>query len=537
MTMRDTEFPLIKTDTGLPSGFRVGWDTRNRTYLNYRILMGGSPWRMIRLDDRSAEFARMVGEAGARGIRIKSTWESKAASELLIRGFLYPIVFSDHTALETFTPSYEKYCVVIPILDRAEQLADLLSIIRTDDKDKTHLIVVDDGSQNPGDIAKVATHYSAHIIRLPVNKGPGAARNVGAGHTQNEFVAFLDSDCLPTNLWVEQLLGHFADPRVGVVAPRVKSRLESTTVLQRFETHRSSLDMGRYPDHVEKGGRLGFVPSAAIIVRREVLKSVNFEESMRVGEDVDFIWRVLQAGWGVNYDPSVIVWHRSRNGLPAWINRTFEYGTSAALLESRHPGSLTPARFSGWNIGIMAGAVSNKKIASLVIYLVATGALAWRIRHLPSPIPLAARVVFFGLMADIEQSGRLLRREWWPLGLAALVSTPRSQVGRRISVAMVAHVINDWRIERPDLDPFRYTVMRFGQDIAYGSGVLTSAVRARLWQPLQPEVSLPSAISLQATLLSRRISYRLGSSKTLPKFSRFANKRWVSGAFSSGYTP
>jgi hypothetical protein len=273
--------------------------------------------------------------------------------------------------------------------------------------------------------------------------------------------------------------------------------------------------MGQYPDHVERGGRLSFIPSAAIVVRREVLESVKFEESMRVGEDVDFIWRVLESGWRVNYDPSVSVLHRSRDGLPTWFSRIFEYGTSAARLESRHPGSLTPARFSGWNIGIMAGLVFDRKVAPLTIYLVATGALAWRIRHLPKPVPMAAQIVFFGFLADIEQAGRLLRREWWPFGLVALMSAPRSRVGRRISVVMVAHVINDWREEKPRLDPIRYTTMRFGQDLAYGSGVLTSAVRARVWQPLLPEVSLPAVIYRQAASLVQRMNHRLGSSRTL----------------------
>jgi|AntAceMinimDraft_6_1070360.scaffolds.fasta_scaffold11654_2 mycofactocin system glycosyltransferase len=512
-------------DSGLPIGFRLGWNTRNKCYSNYRILMGGSPWRMIQLDDRSGDFARRIHSAGVQGLCIANGWESKAAGELLVRGFLYPITSAQEFTNEDIAAAIDNYSVVIPILDRAEQLMDLLKVIRTGDQGRTNVIVVDDGSQNPHEMVKVVADYSASIIRMPVNKGPAAARNAGARETQKHFIVFLDSDCLPTTLWIEQLLGHFEDPSVGVVAPRVRACIENSSVLHRYETIRSSLDMGQYPDHVERGGRLGFIPSAAIVVRREVWESVKFEESMRVGEDVDFIWRVLESGWRVNYDPAVSVFHRSRDGLPAWFIRTFEYGTSAAGLETRHPGSLTPARFSGWNIGIMAGMVFDRKVAALTIYLVATGALAWRIRHLPKPVPMAAQIVFFGLLADIEQAGRLLRREWWPLGLTALVSGPRSRVGRRISVVMVSHVINDWREEKPRLDPVRYTAMRFGQDLAYGSGVLTSAVRARVWQPLLPEVRLPAAIYRQATSFAQRINHRLGSSKTLPKFSRFANKR------------
>jgi mycofactocin system glycosyltransferase len=523
--MKKSGVPLTQFKNELPGGFRVGWDSRNRMYSNYRILMGGTPWRMIRLDARSAKFAHKIDASGAEGISIVSDWELKAAKELLIRGFLYPIANSHLSDLENDSELTKKYCMVIPVLNRAEELGELLNAIRADEHGDTKIFVVDDGSQNPSEIAEVLANYSTSGIRLQVNKGPGAARNVGIDHTDQEFVVFIDSDALPTKSWVEQLLGHFQDPSVGVVAPRVHSLLESSSVLQRFEYNKSSLDMGKYPDHVEKNGRLGFIPSAALVIRREVFESVIFEESMRVGEDVDFIWRVLESGWTVNYDPSVVVWHRSRDDLRAWMKRTFEYGTSAAQLEFRHPGSLSPARFSAWNIGIMAAAVSNKKLTALGIYLVATGALAWRIRHLPKPIPMAAQIVFFGLLADIEQAGRLLRREWWPVGLVVLAGTPKSRVGRKICVIMMAHVVNDWRVEKPKLDPIRYTAMRMGQDLAYGSGVLTSAVRARVWQPLQPEVSFPEVISRGITSLAKSASYWRGSSKTLPKFSRFANKR------------
>jgi mycofactocin system glycosyltransferase len=532
--MEDSRANQKSLNPGVPIGVFVSWDNRTRVRSSYRILMGGSPWRMIRLDDRSAAFARKIHAAGRLGASVASDWEFKAARELMSRGFVYPAVATASEKIDRSSPRSADYCVVIPVLERAKQLAELLNLVRIHDGGVAEIIVVDDGSENAAEIAEVATAFGARLVRLPSNQGPGAARNAGAHIASKPFIAFLDSDCMPTAMWVEQLLHYFKDPTVGVVAPRIKTIAEDSSVLQRFEVSRSSLDMGCFPDHVKKGGRLSYVPSAALVVRREVMDCINFEESMRVGEDVDFMWRVSEAGWCVNYDPSVFVQHRSRAGLRSWFVRTFEYGTSAALLESRHPDSLAPARLSGWNVGILAGLVFDKKVGALTVAVMASGSLAWRIRQLPRPIPTAFQIASYGLMADIEQVGRLLRREWWPVGLLTLASVPKSKMGRRGVLIMFAPIIIDWRLENQRLDPCRYALMRCAQDLAYGSGVITSAVRAQVWRPLQPEVSYPTVIANRVISSVREVGHKLGSSKTFPKFSRFVSKRWASEASSSG---
>ena len=59
------------------------------------------------------------------------------------------------------------------------------------------------------------------------------------------LVAFIDSDCEPTADWLFPLLGHFDDPMVAAVAPRiVPAPVSPPTWLSRYEAARSSLDRG-----------------------------------------------------------------------------------------------------------------------------------------------------------------------------------------------------------------------------------------------------------------------------------------------------
>ncbi|PRC52657.1 mycofactocin system glycosyltransferase, partial [Mycobacterium sp. ITM-2017-0098] len=84
-------------------------------------------------------------------------------------------------------------------------------------------------------------------------------------------VAFLDSDVVPRKGWLEALLGHFCDPAVALVAPRIVALHQSDNGVARYEAVRSSLDLGLREAPVIPYGTVSYVPSAAIICRRSAL--------------------------------------------------------------------------------------------------------------------------------------------------------------------------------------------------------------------------------------------------------------------------
>ena len=127
------------------------------------------------------------------------------------------------------------------------------------------------------------------VVRRETSGGPGAARNEGVGLADTELVAFLDSDCVAPAGWIDQLAGHFDDPRVAAVAPTVRA----------LDGRRSLLDMGNRPAEVRPGRPVGYVPSAALLVRRAALPQRPFDPALRYGEHVDLIWRLIDAGWRV----------------------------------------------------------------------------------------------------------------------------------------------------------------------------------------------------------------------------------------------
>jgi mycofactocin system glycosyltransferase len=283
------------------------------------------------------------------------------------------------------------------------------------------------------------------------------------------LVAFVDTDVELTDGWLEPLLAHFADPAVGLVAPRVRS-LGSGSVLERYEQTSSPLDLGPEPARVRPGTRVSYVPAAAIVCRAEAIRQIGgFDESMRYGEDVDLVWRLAAAGWRCRYEPAAEVWHRPRPNWGAWVRQRVGYGSSAALLARRHPGALAPLRMSGWSIATWVLAVIGRPVTGS---LVGAGSAAALIRKLPDVPPKAAfTLAAEGNLRAGDQIAGAVRRVWWPVvALAAW----RSRTARRVLIVAALAA--------------RHPI-RLVDDLAYSLGVWRGMITERTLDPVLPEIS------------------------------------------------
>ena len=80
-----------------------------------------------------------------------------------------------------------------------------------------------------------------------------------------------------------------------------------------------------------------YVPTANMLVTREAFNDCGgFEEDMRIGEDVDFCWRLRDSGYSLLYAPCGNVGHKHRNELDMMLLRRGQYGTSEAPLYRTH---------------------------------------------------------------------------------------------------------------------------------------------------------------------------------------------------------
>jgi mycofactocin system glycosyltransferase len=366
--------------------------------------------------------------------------------------------------------------VVVPVRDDADGLCRLLSLLP---RGLREVVVLDDGSTptQAERIAACATRCSAILVRHESSLGPGAARNAGAAIAGGSMLAFLDSDVEPEGDWSEELLAHFARAGVAIVAPRVRSS-PGGGLLAEYESARSPLDLGDEAARVAPGTRVSYVPSAALVVSREEFEHLGgFDTDLRHGEDVDLVWRAVEAGCEVRYEPAVEMGHRPRPTWWAWTRQRFDYGTSAAALDRRHPGQVAPAVLSPWSLALWALLLSGHPIAAGCLGAYTVEALRRRLTDVPSGE--VARLVLHGHLGAGRQLARAGVRVWWPpLVLASLFS---SRVRRIAASALVVHLATT-------PGPWWRRGLAVADDVAYGAGVWRGVARLRSARALLPRL-------------------------------------------------
>lgn len=372
--------------------------------------------------------------------------------------------------------------VVVPTRDRAGTVAALLAGLPTG----LPVVVVDDGSLDPGSLRAVAVEHGADCVRHEHNLGPAAARNTGLRIVRTPYVVFVDSDVRPDPGWLGVLRRHLDDPRVALVAPRVLAREEATASwIERYEQARSSLDLGPQPAAVRVHGAVSYVPSACLLGRVDALGQ-GFDEDLRAGEDVDLVWRLLGSGHQVRYEPAATVRHDHRTRFGAWLGRKAFYGTSAAPLAARHPGAVAPLVVTPWTAVWSLALLAQRRWSVPAGGLVLAATTVSIARRLDGDARGAVILATQGAVAATWQTAHALTRHYWPL---AAVWALGSRPGRRaLVVAAVVEGLADRRRVGTSQGAAGYVVAHRLDDLAYGAGLWWGALRERSPRALLPLV-------------------------------------------------
>ena len=75
-------------------------------------------------------------------------------------------------------------------------------------------------------------------------------------------------------------------------------------------------------------------------IRREVYQQLGGFSKMRFGEDIDFSYRIVEAGYKTVLLPDAWVWHKRRTDFRKFFRQVFNSGIARINLEKRHPGTM-----------------------------------------------------------------------------------------------------------------------------------------------------------------------------------------------------
>ena len=465
-----------RASTPLPGSFTLTEDASTQEFDGGSVLLGGSPLRLFRISERARQLVARWKSGAPVGPR--------RSAQLLARRLVSAGAFVPEPTGATLGTS--DVTVVVPVRDRTAQLDRLLGVLEGLD-----CVVVDDASADAAATKEITERRGARLVGLSTNVGPAGARNAGLAHVHTALVAFVDSDCVPTEGWLGPLLGHFDDPLVAAVAPRIVQVAQEpgggrdgrAPVLPR-----SSLDRGVAPGLVRTGSPITFVPSAALLVRVDAADGPGlFDPALRGGEDVDLVWRLGEAGWDVRYEPSSTVAHQGPVTLGAFLARRAFYGTTAAPLSRRHRDALVPVHVSGWSLAVWMFVLARKPLLALTALAISIGILARRLRGLVrDPVGVATQIAGGGTTRAALPALASLTRAWSP---ALVLGLAFRRTRRASALALLLPALSELSTDQDARDPVRAVALHVADDVAYGTGVWVGCARERTVVPLIPRVS------------------------------------------------
>jgi mycofactocin system glycosyltransferase len=439
------------------------------TFIDRELVSGGSPWRLLRLAGASRAVAQRWQHGGVVGVG-----EGRFARTLVQQGLLQP-----HFTREL---NVDEIDVIVPVFNDDDSLETLLRVVSG-----FNVTIVDDGSLDPRVAATMATKFEAALVRLHVNEGPSHARNAAVLATSRPLLWFIDTDVSMENATdvARCLNGAFGDPLVAAAAPRVQGP-PGTSAREKFEQHFSPLDMGERGGLVVPGGPVGYVPSACLMVRRSAFGE-GFDEALRVGEDVDFVWRLHDQGWLVRYVAEVVVTHRARASWRDWWLQRQRYGASSGELAKRHGVRLAPLRSDPWTLlawfSVLAG---QPAIGGRVIRAARNHARAKNFETTDDPRDVANQVVARNM---IRAGGPLARGVVRTFGGALLLAALHPRLRTRALILFTLGTSWRWRHQRPHVTDVPLSV---ADDLAYGVGVVQGAWQTKSLRSLTPQVTKSS---------------------------------------------
>ena len=402
---------------------------------------------------------------------------AQLTDRLLATGAVHPMP-KNTAALSDIT-------VVIPAyITSSESLADLKKLVTS--LAGLTIVIVDDASPHAVNID------GARVIRHDTNKGPGAARNTGIATVTTAVVACVDTDVMVTSQQIATLAAYVIDAHVGAVAPRITCT-NYQSFISEFESHHSPLDLGSIPALVRPMSRVSYLPATVLVCDVQLLRNAGgFDDSIRMGEDVDLVWRLIENGISCRYVPSIECPHTPRSSMRKMLKQRYDYGTSAALLDQRHPRAASPLRANALLLTTATTVLMGYVYFAMILVVPTMVYFMISLRSTSIPIATRTQLAWKGLVSTTRLLARAIMRAWWPLFFMASVVSLRLGVMLTFS-AFVPPIVGLLR-KKPGY-PIRYLVIRILENLAYGAGVWAGAIRARSLRCLLPVITVRRSVA------------------------------------------
>lgn len=259
--------------------------------------------------------------------------------------------------------SQNLFAIILVSYDRGEITRRCVESIRSVTQHSYQIIVVDNGSQETAAtriLNELEAQSDISLIRLPDNRGPAAARNMGMSMADKRcpYMALFDNDIVALEGW-DHATKQALDGPYDLIQPKL---LESDGVtVERGPNVERTGGLAANPEYVGRGvartdltvstrGECSIVGTAAVL-KREVYESIGeMDERLHIGEDFDYSFRARAAGFRLGYVPDVELIHDHGFDLDyeQERSRVVKYLTAHVTFWRKHRRALLSPAYLAW---------------------------------------------------------------------------------------------------------------------------------------------------------------------------------------------
>lgn len=252
-----------------------------------------------------------------------------------------------------------KYSIIVPVFNRPDEVDELLESLSNQTLKDFEVIIVEDGSTKT---CKDVCDKYADILVLHYyakeNSGPGQSRNYGAERASGDYLLILDSDVVLHEGYIQAVEDSLKETPTEAFGGPDAAHPSFTPVQKAISYSMTSF----FTTGGIRGGKTKldkFYPrSFNMGIRRDVYLQLRGFSKMRFGEDIDFSYRIVEAGYQPRLFPEAWVWHKRRTDFRKFFRQVYNSGIARINLEKRHPGTmklvhLLPTVFTVGVIGLI----------------------------------------------------------------------------------------------------------------------------------------------------------------------------------------
>ena len=250
-----------------------------------------------------------------------------------------------------------KYSIIVPVYNRPDEVDELLESLCLQRVKDFEVLIVEDGSQH--DCKAVVDKYADRLdvkYFMKPNSGPGQSRNYGAERANGEWLIILDSDVVLPEGYLEAVDKSLTSHPIPEQSSPTRSLLPLTSIAAfggpdaahpSFTPVQKAISYSMTSFFTTGGIRGGkakldkFYPrSFNMGIKRDVYLALGGFSQMRFGEDIDFSYRIVEAGYRPQLFPDAWVWHKRRTDFRKFFRQVYNSGIARINLMKRHPGTL-----------------------------------------------------------------------------------------------------------------------------------------------------------------------------------------------------